>query len=204
MDYRDLASAFNRTHRSHPIAFPGPYASPCTQGHFAIAERIMNQQDGPTTMIIPPNLDKVTINAAPPSPPAPTGSQTGAQADPRFLCPLIIEELPDGRNFSVYSEFDYHTDIDHLVCIHIPPGFLTDFASIPRLFWNILPPNGVYGKAAVVHDYCYRTKGFCTKAEADHIFLEAMQALGVNWVTRWTMYVGVHFFGKWSYKGGLS
>jgi hypothetical protein len=123
-------------------------------------------------------------------------------SDPRFLDPLVIEEL-DGRNFRVVQEFDYHTDVDTLFVIHIPAGFLTDFASVPKILWNILPPNGQYGKAAVVHDYCYRTPGFCTKDEADSVFLEAMTALGVGWWTRMTMYKAVHFFGGSSYKGGL-
>lgn len=160
----------------------------------------------------------VRFNPAPPSPPTPTG----VHPDPRFLCPLIIEELPDGRNFKVWQEFDYHTNVHvnsdrwsgvvggdastthhELNVIHIPAGFETDFASVPKLFWNVLPPNGVYGKAAVVHDYLYRTWHVATKDEADHVFLEAMTALGVNWVVRYTMYYAVHYFGRWSYKGGL-
>lgn len=39
--------------------------------------------------------------------------------------------------------------------IRVPAGFVTDFASIPRAFWVVLPPTGKYGKAAVVHDYLY-------------------------------------------------
>ena len=39
--------------------------------------------------------------------------------------------------------------------IHVPAGFVTDFASIPYGFRGVLPPNGPWGKAAVVHDYMY-------------------------------------------------
>lgn len=124
--------------------------------------------------------------------------------DPRFLDPLIIEDL-DGVNFKVWSEFDYHTDISlpNGEVVHIHAGFLTDFASVPRIFWPLLPPNGRYGKAAVVHDFLYRTAGQATKSQADHVFLEAMKALGVNLLTRYIMFYGVRLFGHHAYKGGL-
>lgn len=35
----------------------------------------------------------------------------------------------------------------------VPRGFVTDLASVPRLFWMALPPCGNYTPAAVVHDY---------------------------------------------------
>jgi hypothetical protein len=36
--------------------------------------------------------------------------------------------------------------------IHIPAGFRTDLASVPRLFWWLLPPTGAYENAATIHD----------------------------------------------------
>ena len=151
-----------------------------------------------------------TTNAPPLNAPEPTKP---TQADPRFLDPLIIQELDGrdaGRNFKVINGFNYHTDVWAIWMtgyprnvIHIPDGFLTDFASVPQLFWNILPPNGMYGKAAVVHDFLYRTPHIATKAEADSVFLEAMQALGVGYIVRHLMYLAVHHFGYFAYKGGL-
>lgn len=122
--------------------------------------------------------------------------------DPRFLDPLILE-YQDGRNWELVNEFDYHTDVGSLGVVHVPALFYTDFASVPRFLWRVLPPTGRYGKAAVVHDYLYRTRGVATKAEADHVFLEAMTALGVGWWTRTCMYWGVRVFGGSSYRGGL-
>lgn len=37
----------------------------------------------------------------------------------------------------------------------IPAGYITDFASVPRWLWSILPPHGRMANAAMVHDYCY-------------------------------------------------
>lgn len=135
-----------------------------------------------------------TPDAAPPP--------THSQADPRFLDPLILEYI-DGRTWKVVNEFIYRTDVDSLQSVKVPAGFVTDFASVPRILWRVLPPTGMYGKAAVVHDYLYRTPGFASKADADRVFLEAMTALGVGWWTCTIMYQGVRCFGGGSYKGNL-
>src|SRR5690554_5881085 len=38
----------------------------------------------------------------------------------------------------------------------VPAGYIWDGASIPRLLWNIFPPNDpAYWRAACFHDYCY-------------------------------------------------
>jgi len=130
-----------------------------------------------------------------------------------FTTPLEIEYI-DGRNWKITQEFDYYMDgnPEHMTTIElrtaatiqVPAGFVTDFASVPKLFWNILPPTGAYGKAAVIHDYLYRTGGLAgkyTKADCDAIFYDAMGVLGVpNW-KRWVMYVAVSLFGKGSFKG---
>lgn len=80
--------------------------------------------------------------------------------------------------------------------ITVPAGFVTDFASIPRWLWSIFPPAGAWAKASVIHDYLYRTQTR-TKAEADHIFLEAMEVLGVGWFKRRLMYRAVRWFGRY-------
>ena len=64
--------------------------------------------------------------------------------------------------------------------IEVPSGFLTDLASIPRVFWPLVPVNGRHRAAAILHDYLYVTQP-CTRAEADALFLEAMHAGGVRW-----------------------
>lgn len=93
--------------------------------------------------------------------------------------------------------------------ITVPIGATTDLASIPRLAWAVLPPDGPWTKAAVVHDYLYRTKGTCvlglvrtrtrplpyTRAEADKILDEAMAVVGVGPVRRSIIYAAVRFGG---------
>jgi hypothetical protein len=79
-----------------------------------------------------------------------------------------------------------------------PVGFVTDFASIPRIFWSLLKPDGLYAYAAVVHDYLYWTQDQ-PKEAADDILKFGMEEFGVSdWVVR-AVYEAVHHFGKSSW-----
>lgn len=111
--------------------------------------------------------------------------------------PLQLEYI-DGRQWRLIKDLLYK---GQWVDVRVPEGFVTDFASVPRAFWRILPPTGQYGKAAVVHDYLYRTPGPWTRKQADDTFKEAMERLGVSWLTRHTMWMAVRTFGGPAYKG---
>jgi hypothetical protein len=78
--------------------------------------------------------------------------------------------------------------------VTVPAGFATDFASVPRAFWRIIPPWGKYNRAAVVHDWIYSENRFSRKA-ADWIFLDLMRRLGVSWWKRTVMYRAVRVGG---------
>lgn len=73
-------------------------------------------------------------------------------------------------------------------------GFKSDLATIPRIFWSLLPPSGKYAPAAVIHDFMYHERH--SKDYADKAFREAMRALGVNPIKREIMYYAVKWFGK--------
>lgn len=80
----------------------------------------------------------------------------------------------------------------------VPVGFETDFASIPKLFQNLLSKFDTHRRAAIIHDYLYRTHGkggMYNRERCDQIFLEAMKVLGVPWLKRKTMYRAVRLFG---------
>lgn len=74
-------------------------------------------------------------------------------------------------------------------------GFQTDLASIPRVFWSILPPFGRYTAAAVLHDYLYQAHDG-TRLHADLVFLAAMEELKVRRWKRAVMYRAVRLFGR--------
>jgi len=78
--------------------------------------------------------------------------------------------------------------------VTVPTGFVTDFASIPRIFWSALRPDGEYAYAAAIHDYLY-WKQERPRDEADEILKLAMQDLKVGPSTVKAIYEAVHLFG---------
>jgi hypothetical protein len=74
--------------------------------------------------------------------------------------------------------------------IDIPMGYETDFASVPRLFWSIIPTIGKHSIAALVHDYLYDNR-IGSRREADRLFLELMLQYNVNKLSAYIMYAGV-------------
>ena len=101
-----------------------------------------------------------------------------------FLNPLRVEALEDGRHWKVLDGIEYfvgHESSDWR--ISVPDGFVTDFASVPRLFWSFVSPTGRHSRAAVVHDYLY-TQTEVSQVVADAVFAEAMHVLGV---ARWRL-----------------
>lgn len=116
--------------------------------------------------------------------------------------PLIRAVPPSYRKFMLYEEVSYDVGCS---CsndrITVPEGFITDFASVPRILWPLFPPMGPWSGAAIVHDYLYGSQRRC-RSECDDIFLEAMGVLGVRRITRYAMYAGVRIGGMfaWSNK----
>ena len=86
--------------------------------------------------------------------------------------------------------------------IEIPAGFITDGASVPRIFWNVLSPFGDYFGAAIVHDFLY-TPGnrWFDRATVDRIFLAAMEDAGVPFIRRRVIYRAVRLGGWRSFRG---
>jgi len=78
-----------------------------------------------------------------------------------------------------------------------PRGFITDLASIPRPFRGVFNVNGLLRAPAVLHDWLYCSQRY-SRAEADAIFLEAMEARGMDRATRYAVYATVRAFG-WRY-----
>lgn len=117
-----------------------------------------------------------------------------------FTTSLISKDLGDGR-FKLMQPFSYHVgeeDSDNVITV--PIGFVTDYASIPSIFYTLIgPPTGRYGKAAVIHDYLYDTQT-TTRKEADKIFLEAMKVLKVPWWKRRMMWFAVRVGAGWIWK----
>ena len=114
---------------------------------------------------------------------------------PAFLTPLNVSQINDGE-WLLLSDLVYRSDI--LGVITVPLGFVTDFASVPRLPGAYWLAGGKATKEAVIHDYLYRTRTG-TRAQADAVFLEAMELNGQARWRRWLMWAGVRLFGWKAY-----
>ena len=115
-----------------------------------------------------------------------------------FTQPLTVTKVGN-RLWEIDRSFRYYVGKeDSDFYIDIPKGFMTDFASVPRIFWIIFPPDGKYTQAAVVHDFLYLKQHLDSRKEADDIFLEAMKVLEVPKFKRMAIYTAVRLFGpRW-------
>lgn len=119
----------------------------------------------------------------------------------RFTEVLIVSPLADGRTWVTRKEFGYDVGEEGSGdSIDVPIGFMTDFASIPRPLWALLPRWGKYGNAAVIHDYCYWDQSR-SRLESDRIFREAMEVLQVpRWKIR-AIYCAVRLGAGMAWSG---
>ncbi len=100
-------------------------------------------------------------------------------------------ELIGKNKWKNLEEFNYHVGkypSDEIITV--PAGFITDFASVPRIFWAIISPIDKHGKAAVIHDYCYYY-AYNNRKQSDIIFREALEVLEVAPWKVWCMYEAV-------------
>jgi hypothetical protein len=102
--------------------------------------------------------------------------------DPMYFLISPISWTPNLREAGKYQ------------AVEVPTGFVTDFASIPPIFFSVLRPDGEYAYAAVIHDYLYWTQ-LRPREEADEILKLAMQDLKVDSVKLTAIYQAVHRFG---------
>lgn len=113
----------------------------------------------------------------------------------RFTDKLVVSLEKDGEHWVLEADFEYYTDLlGERVYINVPQGFETDFASIPKIFLPLIAYKDKFNKAAVVHDWLYRSKVYDRKT-ADRIFLEAMLVLNINKFKAYLFYYTVRLFG---------
>ncbi len=124
-----------------------------------------------------------------------------------YRTPLIVTPLQDGKRWRLHEGFTYRCRPPgglrgDWITIVVPAGFVTDFASVPKVFWSIIPAWGKFGKGAVVHDYLYQDTDnqWMTRKLADQIFLGAMLVSGTApWKAK-VMYWAVRLFGWVAWK----
>lgn len=120
-----------------------------------------------------------------------------------FTTKLIAEFEDDGIHYVIWQLFAYAIGaLNSGIVVSVPVGYRTDLASVPWWIRWLLPPNGKYGKAAVIHDFIcsYRTVNmngvavYVTRKTGDLIFLEAMGVLNVPAWQKWSMFYAVRAY----------
>lgn len=127
-----------------------------------------------------------------------------------FLTELIVAPMPDGRRWYLKQPLrwtaraghheSWHEERCGHCAVEVPAGFVTDFASIPRLIWWFVSPWGKHGRAAVLHDFLYWSQTG-SRRYADGVFLAAMSEAGQLLVVRYLMFSAVRLFGWLAWTG---
>lgn len=108
---------------------------------------------------------------------------------------LVVNTRPSSYGYTVSSAIETNDG----TLIIVPPGFTTDFASVPRLFWSIIPPVGKIAIPAIVHDYIYTVQPAGRKW-ADAVMFELMRKSGCNWLHCWTVWCVLRIFGRKAWR----
>lgn len=114
----------------------------------------------------------------------------------RFKTGLHAAKVSEGdglgrARWRLLAPLVYHSDLIGEVAV--PEGFVTDFASVPRLPLAYMLTGDTAHASAVVHDYLVGKYEWVAAAD---VFREAMTAEGVPAWRRWGMYWAVRLFGR--------
>ena len=122
---------------------------------------------------------------------------------------LKLKALADGRQWELLERIAWSGTYKGEGCvIVVPAGFVTNLASVPRIFWRIAAPaTGKHKRAAVFHDWLYGggvmiykdVLYYLSDTEqhiADGIFYTIMREDGVPswraWLMRTALKIGGH------------
>ena len=112
---------------------------------------------------------------------------------PQPITAPIVKPFNDGKEWILMKSQEYLIGNSQWR-INVPAGFVTDFASVPRLFWSTISPVDKHGRGAIIHDFLYWEQR-CTREQADRILVLAMKESQVNAGIRWQVYSAVRIGG---------
>lgn len=121
----------------------------------------------------------------------------------------MFTPLPDGRirlDAPLYQNVWLMQGVEFRVVV--PTDFISDGASIPRLFWAILGPPicSEHCIPAIVHDYlCEQATDYNERVLGDAVFFKLLRDFEVPRWKRTLMYLAVRVYGRitWRGKAGL-
>ena len=111
---------------------------------------------------------------------------------------IKLEVPRSGDIRTTLSTITYTSEITYKLLI-VPLGLKTDLGSIPQILQNIFPKDGLAMFAYILHDWLYK-QGKYTQSVCDDILEEAMQSLGVGYLTRKSVRMGLRIGGSKAYQ----
>ena len=123
----------------------------------------------------------------------------GVLAEPAYPATSYVYYLKNGKQDKQARELKEEilallSDGKYLV---IPAGYVTDMATVPKIFWPITPPTGQDEVAFIIHDYLYEnhknlgySRRFC-----DRQLRLFQEKYGSGKLRSFLMYSAVRLFG---------
>lgn len=119
--------------------------------------------------------------------------------------PLLIPVLIDGQE--AYQLVEAYTFDCGGKPETVSEGFVCDGASVPRLAWWFMPPDGLHRAGALAHDWLYAGKGKLApprifplkRAMCDEQFWLMMRAAQVPLWRAYIAFMAVRLFGGWAW-----
>lgn len=126
------------------------------------------------------------------------------------LRPPVVTYVGPGNVWRLEEDYPYR---DGTSIVTVPMGFLFDLASIPRIFWSLIAPFELSITAPLLHDFLYHYRGDpppgsitpprrYSRADADRLFREVMEAEGVPGWRRTLAFLAVRAFGWLGWRRG--
>jgi hypothetical protein len=128
---------------------------------------------------------------------------------PLFLIPLAHLDIGAKDNVFILMNPDFCFEVGHLgseekVCV--PLGFITDLASVPAPLRPLVNPAGArISRAAVLHDFIYRSKEMreiYNRSDADRIMKDAMLAAGTTRSRAFIVWLTLRLFAWLAWHNG--
>ena len=117
----------------------------------------------------------------------------------------MTQQLPGGNSWLVREPYCYVRK--NGTRIYVPPANLgtfeelyktplwsTDYGSIPKIFQNVFPKDGILAPIYVIHDWIYNSEMF-SRDECDEILLEGAAELGYDLAERDVIWAAVRVGG---------
>lgn len=98
----------------------------------------------------------------------------------------------DARRWRLLEPLAYTGAVDQF---EVPAGYITDFASVPRIAVWLIPTYGRWTAPAILHDFLLTDclPGRVSSVDADGLFRRALREAGVPPVKRALMWTGVRW-----------